>query len=123
MAHSLKVVLRKKANANGTYPLAIRITVDRKSSYIHLGKNLRETEWDSLEQKVKKNHPNSSRLNSFIRQKLTEIDGKFIDLATQNKVISSNAVRKQVKTKQANSFFCLQMPVWILCADKESITV
>lgn len=30
MASSLKAVLRKKANQDGTFPLAIRVTVDRR---------------------------------------------------------------------------------------------
>ncbi len=31
---SVKIVLRKKKNKDGTYPLAVRITKDRKSSYV-----------------------------------------------------------------------------------------
>jgi integrase/recombinase XerD len=107
MASSLKVVLRKKANADGTYPLAIRVTVDRKSSYIHLGQSLRETDWDITNQKVRKSHPNSVRLNNLILKKKSEANDKFLELDIQHKAVSSNAVRKQIKAKQGESFFAL----------------
>lgn len=57
---SVKIVLRKKKNKEGKYPLALRITKDRKSSYIHLGYDVLETEWDEEKQRVKKSHPNST---------------------------------------------------------------
>ncbi len=63
MASSLKAVLRKKANQDGTFPLAIRVTVDRKSSYIYLAQHLKTSDWDAVGQKVRKSHPNSTRIN------------------------------------------------------------
>ncbi|WP_421825934.1 phage integrase SAM-like domain-containing protein [Larkinella sp.] len=94
-----------KANQDGTFPLAIRVTVDRKSSYIYLGQSLRESDWDALQQKVKKSHPNSTRLNNFILQKRAEANDKLLDMASQQKDVSSNVVRKQIKSKASSSFF------------------
>jgi len=37
---SVKIVLRKKLSKDGTYPLAIRVTKDRKTTYIYLGQQL-----------------------------------------------------------------------------------
>ncbi|PLX13619.1 MAG: integrase, partial [Marinilabiliales bacterium] len=66
MMASVKIVLRKKKNSKGEYPIAIRITKDRKTSYIYTGKYVLEEQWDISEQKVKKNHPNNKRLNNFL---------------------------------------------------------
>ena len=63
---TIKAVLRKKQNKDGSYPLAIRINKDGKSSYIYLGQNVRLSEWDEKKQQVKKARPNSIRLNNLI---------------------------------------------------------
>jgi integrase/recombinase XerD len=43
---TVSIVLRKKLNRKGSYPLCIRITKDRKSSFIHLGQRIPEADWD-----------------------------------------------------------------------------
>lgn len=105
MASSIKIVLRKKKNQDDTYPLALRITKDRKSSYVYLGHSLHENEWDAQSQRVKKSHPNSTRLNNLILKKKAEISDKLIDLQANHDDMSLNAIRKQIKPKQGHSFF------------------
>ncbi|MVM33436.1 tyrosine-type recombinase/integrase [Spirosoma sp. HMF4905] len=107
MASAIKVVLRKKRNLDNTYPLALRITQDRKSTFFHLGFNLLESEWDASSQKVKKSHPNSTRLNNLILKKKAEVSDKLIDLQVQQKDVSVSAIRKQIKPKDGKSFFTL----------------
>lgn len=105
MASSLKVVLRKKGNQDDTFPLAIRITVERKSSYIYLGHRIRKTDWDDHKELVKKSHPNAVRLNNLILKKKAEANDKMLEMAALNKDVSSKAVRKQIKPKEGSSFF------------------
>jgi integrase len=102
---TVKIVLRKKLNKDGTFPLTIRITKDRKSSFIHLGKNLKESDWDEVNQKVRKSHPNSSRLNNFLLKQLSEASNKLLELETQRSNISSKAVKKGLKSVSGISFF------------------
>lgn len=101
---SFKVVLRQKENKDGTYPLAIRITKDRKTSFIHLGYNLKESEWDSVNQKVKKSYPNSGRLNNLLLKKLSEATEKKIELETDKKDTSSKIIKSNLKSKDATFF-------------------
>jgi hypothetical protein len=42
---SVKAVLRKNKKADGTYPIAIRIIKDRKTSFIALGHFVAEDDW------------------------------------------------------------------------------
>ena len=67
---SIKIVLRRKKDKNGNYPpvhpLALRITKDRRSSYVYLGYSIKDSEWDKKAQTVKSSHPNSKRLNAFL---------------------------------------------------------
>ncbi len=110
---SVKVVLRKKINKNGTYPLAIRITKDRKSSFIHIGQNLKESQWDSVQQKVKKSHPNSARLNNFIIKKLSEANEKLLEVETQKSNNTSQSVRRYIKHSSPSSGFFNQAESYI----------
>ena len=102
---TVKVVLRRKEFKNNTFPLAIRITKDRKTSFIHLGQNLKEADWDSNLQRVKKSHPNSTRLNNFIMSKLAEANDKALEMETAKPVVSAKAVRQKIKPKAGDTVF------------------
>jgi len=101
---TIKVVLRKKANKDGTFPLALRITKDRKTSFIHLGCHLKENEWLDSEQRVKSSHPNSKRLNNFILAKKAEASDKIIEVETHSENVSVSAIKRKVKHKQEALF-------------------
>lgn len=82
---TIKVVLRAKNNKDGTRPLALRITKDRKTSFIHLGYSLFEKDWDATAQLVKKSHANSVHFNNFIATKVAEARDKSLEVETQKK--------------------------------------
>lgn len=109
MASSIKVILRQKKNKDGTvpttFPLAIRITTDRKSSFIYIGHKIKPTEWDDKEQRVKKNHPNSARLNNLILKRISEVSAASIDLEVKEKKVSSQSVKQKIKPKRGLTFF------------------
>lgn len=105
MASSLKVILRKKGKSDGTFPLAIRVTLERKSTYIYLGHNIREADWDSIAQEVRKSHPNSKQLNNFILKKKAEANDKMLNMGAHDKDVSVKAIRNQIKPKVGASFF------------------
>lgn len=101
---SLKIVLRKKANKDGTFPLAIRITKDRVSSFMHIGHSINENQWDSVNQRVKKNHPNSARLNNLLIAKKAETSDKLLELQTQKNDVSSRAIRNRLSAGKYATF-------------------
>ncbi len=102
---SVKIVLRKKKNKDGTYPLTIRITKDRKSSFVHLGHHIDEQFWDAKNRKVKKSHPNSVRLNNLLNKKLAEAEDNLLDMEVQKNDISSVVIKSRLKTSKESSFF------------------
>lgn len=102
---TLKIVLRRKQQKDKTYPLAIRITKDRKTSFIHLGISIFENEWDNTNQKVKKSNPNATRLNNYLLKKLAEATDKSLELETQKSEVSSQAVKQKIKPTGGTSFF------------------
>ena len=82
---SVNIVLRRKATKDGTFPLAIRITKERKSSYIFVGQSISEKDWDEIKERVKKSHPNSARLNNMLVAKLAEANDKLLETETNKK--------------------------------------
>lgn len=101
---SVKIVLRQKPNKEGKLPLVLRITKDRKTSFVHLGYHLNEEEWDEVKQRVKKSHPNSVRLNNFLLKKLSEANDFSLELETQKNHVSSQAVKQRIKPSAGSTF-------------------
>jgi len=102
---SVKIVVRKKPNKDGTLPLCLRITKDRKSTFVHLGYSVKESDWDANLQRVRKSHPNSARLNNFLISKLSENTDKTLELETRKKDVTVRAIRQKIKPKVGESFF------------------
>lgn len=102
---SVKIVLRARKNQDGTQPLIIQITKDRKSSIIHLGQHLKQSDWDAKAQRVKKSYPNAIRLNNLLLKKLAEATSKALELETEKEATSSRAIKQKVKPSAGMTFF------------------
>jgi len=109
---SIKIVLRKEIKQDGTSPLAIRITKNRKTSYVYLEYSVKEKDWDKENQRVKKSHPNSARLNNFLLAKLASASDTSIELELSKGNVSSKAIRQKV-VPQAGSTFLAQADLYL----------
>lgn len=101
----VKIVLRKRANADGTRPLILQVYKDKKASTIHLGYNLKEKDWDKKKQEVKSSYPNSVRLNKLLYKKKMEVLGNSLDLEAENVAASSETIIKKIRAKGGSDFF------------------
>ena len=101
---TVKIVLRQKPNKEGTLPLCLRITKDRKSSFIHLGYSVKETDWEPQAQRVKRSHPNFVRLNNFLIKKLAEANDGALELETNKREVSTKAVKQRIKPSAGATF-------------------
>ena len=106
---SIKLILaRHKKKSNGLIPIAIRIIKDRKPKYIWTQQYVQENEWDEINSKVKKSHPNSVRLNNFLIKKLSEANDLVLNLETENASVSTTVIKKQIKgSAKKRSIFAL----------------
>lgn len=103
---SIKILLWKHdKKKDDTFPIALRITKNRKTRYIFTGKYIREKDWDSLNSKVKKSHPNSARLNNFLIIKLAEANKVLLDLEAKKDAASSKQVKKEITNPISNKSF------------------
>ena len=97
---SIKIVLWKHdKKKDGTFPLAIRITQNRKTRYIYTGQYILEKDWDKDFGKVKKSHTNSARLNNYLLKKLTEVDSIALEAEGSEDFVSSNEIKNKAKYK------------------------
>lgn len=102
---NIKIVLRKEVKKDGTSPLAIRITKDRKSSYIYLEYSIPAKDWDDTNQRVRKSYPNAVRLNNYLLKKLMEVTDKALELEGLQNSISSQSVKKKIKPSSGGTVF------------------
>ncbi|WP_190810988.1 site-specific integrase [Flagellimonas sp. S3867] len=96
MAATTQIVLRKKPNKKGLYPLAIRITKNRKSTYKHLGYYIDIEEWDEKNKHVSKSHPDYEILNELIHIKLQEASKGLMSLQRKNKDSTAYFIKKEI---------------------------
>ena len=101
---TVKIVLREKVRKDGTYPLCMRITKDRKTSFIHLGYSLKKDEWDETLQRAKRSYASHVRLNNFIIKKLSEGTDGALELETNKAEVSVRAVKNKIKPLAGSTF-------------------
>ncbi len=102
---TIKIVLWKKKNKNGAFPLALRVTKDRRTTFMRLGYSVQEKDWDKAAQRVRRTHPNSVRQNSFLVKKLAEATDTTLELEAQQKETSSIGIKRKIKPAVDMMFF------------------
>jgi integrase/recombinase XerD len=103
---SIKLVLRtNQEDKTGHSPLYIRLIKDRKTKFIATGVKLKENEWDDGKQKVKRNYPNSTRMNAFLAQKIADAEGLVADNERKRSNISAKRLKEAIKGKDIKNFF------------------
>lgn len=102
---TVKAVLRKKKNPEGHFPIAIRITKDRKSSYLGTGQHIVEKFWDEKNRCVRKSHPNASIINNFIIKKIAEANKKVLEAEDNVDYQTVNAIKKKIRQNKKVNFF------------------
>ncbi|PCE62678.1 site-specific integrase [Sediminicola luteus] len=102
---TVQAVLRKKRNAQNLFPIAIRITKDRKASFISIGQYIDQKYWDTTNRKVKRSHPNASRINHLILKKLTKANEKLLEAEINEANVSASRIREDIKGTNQLDFF------------------
>ena len=77
---SIKILLRKKSNNEGNFPIVLRLTKDRKVKIISLGLECPLKDWDEKNSQLKKSHPNYIQKNTLIstyKLKASKIINRF----------------------------------------------
>src|SRR5680860_965010 len=103
-----KVQLNKVRQKNdGTYPLVIRITYNRKTAYLPLGFNLTDKEFDAKNQRIRpssKIASNINRLNNGIQEKVKKVYDTVTRLEQEGKIeaLSMPLLKEKINGKKSN---------------------
>ncbi len=103
---TVTIVFRKQTvTKDGKCPIYFRITKNRKHTYVSSGQKVEAKYWDFTKNKVKANHPYSSRLNAYLTTKLQEIQEGVIAAEITENNLSSKDLRNSVFGKEPTDFF------------------
>ncbi|MDL2305958.1 site-specific integrase, partial [Bacteroides sp. OttesenSCG-928-D19] len=86
----------QKANTKNEYPIYIQYTLDRKVAKGTTNVWVKECDWDIGQQKVKRTHPQSVRLNKMLQKVQNDIEGQILDFSA-NKRLTIDVLRLMVK--------------------------
>jgi len=104
-----KVLLNKvRQKQDGTFPLVIRITYNRKSIYLPFGYNLAEKDFDAKNQRIRpssKIASNITRLNNGIQEKLKKIYDTISRLEEDGKIesLAMSSIKKEIEGKSVGN--------------------
>ena len=104
---TVRVVLRKKKNKAGRFPISIRITKDRKSSYLNTGQYIDIKFWDEKNRNVRKSHPNSKVLNNFIITKVAEANDKVLKSEMKTEYQTVSEIKNKIVVTKGLDFFAV----------------
>jgi integrase/recombinase XerD len=102
---TIKAVLKPDKKKDGTFPIVIRITKDRKTSYVPIGYSASQDQWDSGRGHVRKKYTNSVWLNALIDHRIAELSRNAIELETDKPEVSVAAIKNSSKKNRIAMFF------------------
>lgn len=101
-----RIVLRKsKLNKRGLAPLYIRITKNKKSSFISTGEYIEPCQWNPKKDLVRSNHDNFERLNSYLAQKLADAKDATLKAEKKSKYTPVKTLKAMVMGDDPLPFF------------------
>lgn len=102
---TIQAVLRNKPNPRLLYPIAIRMTKDRKTSFIYIGQYIEKKQWDERNGNVRKSHPDAMSINQLILTKLSEANKRLLNAESESKYQSVKTVKTSIVRNERFDFF------------------
>lgn len=104
--YTIKTILRKdKKKPNGTMPITIRVTIDRKTTYSSIGHYINPIHWDEKNELVKSGNPYSKEINLEIQAKKSAIIKKMVGAQVEEKVVTVNTLKKELSNVNTTNYF------------------
>jgi integrase len=92
---SVKIVFfTSKTLSNGTHPVMIRLTKDRKAKYISTGLNLKPEQWDEETNEPKKKIPNSKEIRLKLLKARADMEKIILNQDNENLSFTLNDLAK-----------------------------
>jgi integrase len=106
---TVRIYIRKRPAKDGKFPISICITINRKQEYILTGQKLDNLDqWDEKTQRVRKSHPNSTRLNNFLLNELAKANDKALEMETKG-IASAKEVKISLKPVEEQPVYFIEV--------------
>lgn len=105
---TVKAVIREdKINAKSEAPIYLRITKNRKTTFVSLQISVLPEYWDKDRECIKKNNKIKGyvRLNNFIDNKRVEMKNQLMDAEQVDKSLSTKKIKEIIKGEDVIDFF------------------
>ena len=89
---------------DGTFPIYVRVTKNRKSSWQSTNISVRLKDWDDAKGKIKPSHPNSVRLNNMLRNMETEFQNSVLAVEQEDLGVGIKAIKRKMNGQDAKNF-------------------
>ena len=93
------VLYTSKTLSNGTHPLMLRLTKNRRIKYISLHISLDAKFWDFDKGRPKRNCPEKERINALIETKTKELQEQIMDFKTSDKEYTLSTLVEKASRK------------------------
>ena len=93
------VLYTSKTLSDGTHPLMLRLTKNRRIKYISLHISLDAKFWDFDKSRPKRNCPDKERINTLIETKTKELQEQILDFKTSDKEYTLNTLLEKASRK------------------------
>lgn len=103
---TIQAMLMNKPNSRLMYPIAIRMTKDRRRAYIFIGQYVEKRDWDKRNCLVRKSHPDAMSINQLILSKLSEANRRLLNAESESKYQSVKTVKTSIVRQERFDFFC-----------------
>lgn len=89
---------------DGSFPIYIRITKNRKSSWQSTDFSVKAKDWDEAKGKVKTSHPNSARLNAQLTQVQLRYQNDVMEIENGQMHTGIKAIKQKMNGQDAKNF-------------------
>lgn len=119
---SVKLLIKKnKKNALGKYPIYLRITSNRKTSFISTGHFIEKNQWDEKNELVKESNKQYEFINTDILNRKKQILDEILQAAIDKRFKSASAIKQVVADELKNIFkFSEKLQVEVMGRRSES---
>lgn len=101
---SLKLTLRKRCNKDGSFPIVLRVIIDRSVSYISCGLSVQLQHWDDGAERIRKGAlDNITRANALLLKKKTAAQERIWQLESLGQAVTLDAIRQAVSGNGGNA--------------------
>lgn len=97
----IRIFKRSKPKANGTFPIVLSITKNKRTKVISLGISTKKQHWNG--EKFKRSHPNCSTYNNLIKEKIDEAEAIIAEFETNGINFSLKEFENKFRKTNASS--------------------